>query len=106
MSNVSHATDASFASDISTGLVLVDFWATWCGPCQVMLPRLDELATKVAGKAKIMKMDVDQNNETPSTFGIMSIPTIILFKDGQVVEKVVGTREVSELETMIAKHAA
>ena len=106
MSTVSHATDASFASDISTGLVLVDFWATWCGPCQIMLPRLDELATKVEGKAKIMKMDVDQNNETPSSFGIMSIPTIILFKDGQVVEKVVGTREVSELETMIAKHSA
>lgn len=106
MSLVAHTTDASFAADISTGLVLVDFWATWCGPCQVMLPRLDELAAKVEGKAKIMKMDVDQNNETPSSFGIMSIPTIILFKDGQVVEKVVGTREVSELETMIGKHAA
>ncbi|MDD2745764.1 MAG: thioredoxin [Candidatus Gracilibacteria bacterium] len=106
MSLVVHSTDASFATDPASGLVLVDFWATWCGPCQVMLPRLDELATKTEGKAKIMKMDVDQNNETPSRFGIMSIPTIILFKDGQVVEKVVGTREVSELETMIAKHVA
>jgi len=106
MSLVVHATDASFATDIASGLVLVDFWATWCGPCQVMLPRLDELAAKVEGKAKIMKMDVDQNSDTPSQFGIMSIPTIILFKDGQVVEKAVGTREVSELETIIAKHAA
>lgn len=105
MSLVVHSTDASFATDIATGLVLVDFWATWCGPCQVMLPRLDELAAKTEGKAKIMKMDVDQNNDTPSQFGIMSIPTIILFKDGQVVEKVVGTREVSELETMLAKHS-
>lgn len=106
MSLVAHTTDASFAADISKGLVLVDFWAVWCGPCQVMLPRLDELAGKVGGTAKIMKMDVDQNNETPSKFGIMSIPTIILFKDGQVVEKVVGTKEVFELETLIAKHVA
>jgi thioredoxin 1 len=106
MSLVEHTTDASFTADISKGLVLVDFWATWCGPCQVMLPRLDELAEKVAGTAKIMKMDVDKNNETPSTFGIMSIPTIILFKDGQMVEKMVGTKEVAELQSMITKHAA
>lgn len=106
MSLVSHTTDASFATDISSGLVLVDFWATWCGPCQVMLPRLEQLSEKVQWKAKIMKMDVDQNNDTPAGFWIMSIPTIILFKNGEVVEKVVGTREVSELETMIAKHIA
>ena len=106
MSLVAHTTDASFATDISKGLVLVDFWAVWCGPCQVMLPRLDELAEKVSGKAKIMKMDVDQNNETPATFGIMSIPTIILFKDGQMVEKMVGTKEVAELEAIITKHVA
>lgn len=106
MSLVSATTDASFASDISKGLVLVDFWAVWCGPCQVMLPRLEQLSEKVAGKANIMKMDVDQNSEIPAKFGIMSIPTIILFKDGEVVEKAVGTREVSELETMIAKHSA
>jgi thioredoxin 1 len=104
MSLVSPTSDASFAADISKGLVLVDFWAVWCGPCQVMLPRLEQLAEKVKGTAKIMKMDVDQNNETPGSFNIMSIPTIILFKDGQVVEKVVGTREVSELETLIGKH--
>jgi thioredoxin 1 len=106
MSHVTATTDASFDSDISKGLVLVDFWAVWCGPCQVMLPRLEELSGKVAGKATIMKMDVDQNNDVPGKFGIMSIPTIILFKDGEVVEKAVGTREVSELETMIAKHSA
>lgn len=106
MSLVTHSTDTSFATDTANGLVLVDFWATWCGPCQVMLPRLDELSTKVEGKAKIMKMDVDQNSETPSHFGIMSIPTMILFQDGKVVEKLVGTREISELEEIIAKHSA
>ena len=104
MSNVQQTTDATFATDISTGVVLVDFWATWCGPCQIMLPRLDELATKVSG-AKIMKMDVDQNNDTPGKFGVMSIPTLIIFKDGKIVEKMVGTKEVSELEALLAKHA-
>jgi thioredoxin 1 len=69
-----------------------------------MLPRLDELASKTTG-AKIMKMDVDQNNDTPGQFGIMSIPTMIVFKDGKMVEKMVGTKEVSELEGILAKHA-
>lgn len=105
MSHVSHSTDATFASDISTGLVLVDFWAEWCGPCKIMLPRLEELSTSLSGKAKIMKMDVDANPATPGQFAIMSIPTLILFKDGKMVDKVVGTREVAELTTMIEKHA-
>jgi thioredoxin 1 len=105
MSLVASTSDASFTQDTASGLTLVDFWATWCGPCQMMHPRLDELAAKVSGKAKILKMDVDQNPETPGQFSIMSIPTLILFKDGKVVDKAVGTKEVSELETMLAKHA-
>ncbi len=105
MSLVTATTDATFTQDIAVGVALVDFWATWCGPCQIMLPRLEELATKVEGTARVLKMDVDQNPETPSQFSIMSIPTIIIFKDGKVVDKVVGTREVTELEAMLAKHA-
>ena len=104
MSHVTSSTDATFAQDIATGLVLVDFWAEWCGPCKIMLPRLDELSLKVEGKAKIMKVDVDSNNESAMKFNIMSIPTMILFKDGKMVEKVVGTKELPELEAMIAKH--
>ena len=105
MSFVKPTTDATFAQDISTGLVFVDFWAVWCGPCQMMLPRLDELSIKVEGKVKVLKMDVDANPMTPSQFGIMSIPTMILFKDGEVVEKLVGSRDVAELEATIAKHS-
>ncbi len=104
MSLVTSSTDATFIQDTSTGLVLVDFWAEWCGPCKVMLPRLDELSLKVEGKAKIMKVDVDSNGDSAMKFNVMSIPTLILFKDGKMVEKAVGTKEIPELEAMIAKH--
>ena len=105
MANLKIVTDASFEADIATGLTLVDFWAEWCGPCRMMLPRLEELASKTEGKAVIAKMNVDENPITPSGFRIMSIPTMILFKDGKPVEKIVGTQEVSALEAMIARHA-
>lgn len=98
-------TDASFEADIATGLTLVDFWAEWCGPCRMMLPRLEELASKVGGKAVVAKMNVDENPATPSAFRIMSIPTMILFKDGKPVEKIVGVQEVTALEAMLARHA-
>ncbi len=105
MSNFLHATtDTNFIADTSTGLVLVDFWAEWCGPCKIMLPRLETLAEKMDGKARIMKLDVDDSPMSAQKYRVMSIPTMILFKDGIPVESVVGVRSAEELETMIAKH--
>ena len=96
------STDSTFATD---KLTVIDFWAEWCGPCQMMLPRLETLAKSTEGKAVIAKHDVDSDPTIPSQFRIMSIPTMILFKDGQPVEKWVGAQDVSTLEAAIAKHA-
>ena len=99
------STDAEFAANIGTGVTLVDFWAEWCGPCQMMLPRLEELAKKVEGKAIVMKHNVDNDPQVPTQFRIMSIPTIIVFKDGQPVEKFVGVQDVAILEAAVTKHS-
>ncbi|MCK9273153.1 thioredoxin [Candidatus Gracilibacteria bacterium] len=104
MGKVIETTDANFANDIATGVSIVDFWAIWCGPCQVMIPRLDELATKMGDKAKIMKMNVDENGQVPQTFGIRSIPTMIIFKDGKAVEQLVGIQSVDLLASKLESH--
>ncbi len=100
-----HGTDQSFSSEISEGLVLVDFWAPWCGPCKMIAPVLEELDNEMSDKVKIVKMDVDENQETASNFGIMSIPTLVLFKDGQPVDKVVGFNPKEALAELVNKHA-
>ncbi|NPV54377.1 MAG: thioredoxin [Firmicutes bacterium] len=94
MSHPIEVTDATFQSEIRAykGVALVDFWAAWCGPCRMMAPIVSELAEDYQGKAKIAKLDVDENPETASRFGIMSIPTLLIFKDGQVVDQVIGVQ--------------
>jgi thioredoxin 1 len=101
-----HVTDASFASEIeqANGLVLVDFWATWCGPCQAVAPVLEQLATDYAGKAKITKVDVDSNQRTAARFNVRSIPSILFFKNGQHVDTVVGAVPKAMLEGKIQQH--
>ncbi|MEA2724696.1 MAG: thioredoxin 1, partial [Gemmatimonadales bacterium] len=85
-----HVSDASFAAEIeqANGLVLVDFWASWCGPCQIVAPILDQLAGEYVGKAKVTKVDVDANQRTAMRFNVRSIPSILFFKNGQHVDTV------------------
>lgn len=98
-------TDATFKEEIKEGLVLVDFWATWCGPCRMQAPILDQLEQEYDEEEfRIAKMDVDENPETPQQFGIMSIPTLMLKKDGQVVEKAVGVHSKEQLRQMIDQY--
>lgn len=81
--------------------VLVDFWATWCGPCRMIAPIIDQLAEEYEGRIKVAKVDVDENRDLAQRYGVMSIPTIIIFKNGEVVNQVVGARPKVELEKMI-----
>jgi thioredoxin 1 len=87
-----HLTDASFQKDVlqSSKPVLVDFTATWCGPCRMIAPIVEELAKEYAGKAVIGKVDVDENPETSMNYGIRSVPTLLIFKNGQVVDQIIG----------------
>ncbi|HFJ7933019.1 TPA: thioredoxin [Enterococcus faecium] len=98
-------TDKTFNEETDKGLVLIDFWATWCGPCRMQAPILDQLEQEYDEEEfRIAKMDVDENPETPQQFGIMSIPTLMLKKDGQVVEKAVGVRSKEQLRQMIDQY--
>lgn len=97
-------TDATFKEEIKEGLVLVDFWATWCGPCRMQAPILEQLAEELdESELKICKLDVDENPATPQAFGVMSIPTLIFFKDGQTVKQVVGVQTKAQLKAIVAE---
>ena len=91
-SAVQEVKDLSFDREVlqSAEPVLVDFWATWCGPCRALAPVVDQVATQYHGKLKVMKMDVDSNQATPMRYGIRGIPALLLFKGGQVVDQIVG----------------
>ena len=108
MSNAMEVTDDTFESEVEKhdGLAVVDFWATWCAPCRMIAPILDQLATEYSGKAKVTKLDVDTNIRTASRFNVRSIPTILFFKDGELVDKVIGAVPRPQLEQRIQKHLA
>ncbi len=99
-----NATDKTFATETSEGLVLADFWAAWCGPCKMIAPVLEELDAEMGDKVKIVKVDVDENQQTASQFGVMSIPTLVLMKDGKEVDKVIGFQPKDALVELVNKH--
>ncbi len=107
MSNAMAVTDTNFEEEIEkyAGLAVVDFWATWCGPCRMIAPILDQLATEYSGKAKVAKLDVDTNQQTAMRFGVRSIPTVLFFKDGKLVDQVIGAVPKSKLESKFKEHA-
>ncbi len=103
MADISHVTDDSFESDVinSDVPVLVDYWAEWCGPCKVIAPVLEEIASEYAGKMKICKLDIDANENTPPKYGIRGIPTLMLFKNGAVEATKVGAMSKSQLTAFL-----
>jgi|SRR6185503_15898361 len=103
MSAVREVTDATFESEVlkSDVPVLIDFWAPWCGPCRAIAPLVDELANTYSGKLKVVKMNVDDNVQTPSSYGVRSIPNLLLIKDGQVQKQIIGAVPKSQLQSAI-----
>lgn len=106
MGKVLAISDSSFEADVlrASTLVLVDFWAEWCGPCKMLAPVLESIVDDYAGKVKIVKLNVDDNPETAPKFGIRGIPTLILFKDGQVAATKVGALSKAQLTTFLDEH--
>jgi thioredoxin 1 len=101
--SIVHVTDASFETDVvnAEGLVLLDFWAEWCGPCKMISPMLGEIATEYQGKVTIAKLNIDDNPKTPQRFNVRGIPTLILFKNGQVEGQKVGALRKSDLAAFL-----
>lgn len=101
-----HSSDAAFENDVlkSELPVLVDFWATWCGPCRMIVPLIDELALTYKGRLRVVKVNVDENREVPARYGIMGIPTLLLFKGGEMMESIVGVVPRNRLVDAVSKY--
>jgi len=106
--NITAVTDDTFESEIERhhGVAVVDFWATWCGPCRMIAPILDQLATEYAGKVKVAKLDVDTNIKTATRYNVRSIPLLLFFKDGKVVDQIVGAVPRTHIESKLQQHQA
>ncbi|WP_044894562.1 thioredoxin [Bacillus alveayuensis] len=99
-----NATDQTFTTETKEGVVLVDFWAPWCGPCRMIAPVLEEVDQEMGDKVKVVKVNVDENQETAGKYGIMSIPTLLVFKNGQVVDQVIGYQPKEALVQLLQNH--
>jgi thioredoxin 1 len=97
-------TDNNFDDETSKGVVLVDFWAEWCGPCRRLSPTVDALASEFDGRATVAKLNVDENPNVPGRYAVRGIPTLLLFKEGQLAETIVGLRAKEDIAQMIERH--
>lgn len=106
--SVAAVSDANFQAEVLDASknqpVMVDFWATWCGPCRALSPTVDAIAAERAGKLKVVKMNVDENMNTPGKYNVRGIPTLLIFKDGQVAEQIVGAVPKENIEKALARH--
>lgn len=104
--NILTVTDDSFEQDVLKAEVpvLVDFWAEWCGPCRMVAPTVESIAKQYGPKLRVAKLNVDENNQTPGRYGILGIPTLLLFKNGEVKEQIVGNQPRDNIERAIQKH--
>ena len=101
---VKEITDMNFKEEIQNGLVMVDFWAPWCAPCRMVAPVLDEISEEYPEQLKILKVNVDENPNSATQFSVTSIPTLIIFKDGELVERTVGASPKQQYINMLSKH--